>query len=187
MLWIIVLQQPLAKSVHPFHVKSWERHGADEDMVETLKHFAAFCGQSAQALAEEIRAMSPAVKKRFEEGSSKSWLKAWEDEVGEREKQHAGGAVNEATYFLRGFLVGTGSLESRFIQGRQSAQATSWCCSFPLFMVLWFFPAHCTHPSQPANTHQSCPSCPPALPETASLSRTWCRTGFEMVPYLVQC
>ena len=46
MLWIIALQQPLAKSVHPLHVRSWERHGADEDMQETLKHFAAFCGQS---------------------------------------------------------------------------------------------------------------------------------------------
>ena len=67
MLWIlIVLQQPLAKSVHPLHVPSWERHGADEDMQETLKHFAAFCGQSPQALAKEIQAMSPAVKKRFE-------------------------------------------------------------------------------------------------------------------------
>ena len=118
MLWIlIVLQQPLAKSVHPLHVPSWERHGADEDMQETLKHFAAFCGQSPQALAKEIQAMSPAVKKRFEEGTSKSWLKAWEDEA---EKEHPGGAVNESTYFVRGFLVGTGSLESRFFKGRQS-------------------------------------------------------------------
>ena len=123
MLWIIALQQPLAKSVHPLHVRSWERHGADEDMQETLKHFAAFCGQSPQELAEEIRAMSPAVKKRFEEGTSKSWLKAWEDEADEREKEHPGGAVNESTYFVRGFLVGTGSLESRFFKGRQSNQA----------------------------------------------------------------
>ena len=37
MLWIIALQQPLAKSVHPLHVRSWERHGADEDMQETLE------------------------------------------------------------------------------------------------------------------------------------------------------
>ena len=123
MLWIIALQQPLAKSVHPLHVRSWERHGADEDMQETLKHFAAFCGQSPQVLAEEIRAMSPAVKKRFEEGTSKSWLKAWEDEADEREKEHPGGAVNESTYFVRGFLVGTGSLESRFFKGRQPNQA----------------------------------------------------------------
>ena len=63
-----------------------------------------------QVLAEEIRAMSPAVKKRFEEGTSKSWLKAWEDEADEREKEHPGGAVNESTYFVRGFLVGTGSV-----------------------------------------------------------------------------
>ena len=119
MSWIIALQQPLAKSVHPLHVRSWERHGADEDMQETLKHFAAFCGQSPQELAEEIQAMSPAVKKRFEEGTSKSWLKAWEDEADEREKEHPGGAVNESTYFVRGFLVGTGSLESRFFKGRQ--------------------------------------------------------------------
>ena len=123
MLWIIALQQPLAKSVHPFHVRSWERHGAEEDMQETLKHFAAFCGQSPQELAEEIRAMSPAVKKRFEEGTSNSWLKAWEDEADKREKEHPGGAVNEATYFVRGFLVGTGSLESRFFKGRQPNQA----------------------------------------------------------------
>ena len=67
--------------------------------------------------------MSPAVKKRFEEGTSKSWLKAWEDEADEREKEHPGGAVNEATYFVRGFLVGTGSLESRFFKGRQPNQA----------------------------------------------------------------
>lgn len=121
MLWIlIVLQQPLAKSVHPLHVPSWERHGADEDMQETLKPFAAFCGQSPQALAKEIQAMSPAVKKRFEEGTSKSWLKAWEDEADKREKEHPGGAVNESTYFVRGFFVGTGSLESRFFKGRQS-------------------------------------------------------------------
>ena len=123
MLWIIVLQQPLAKSAHPLHVRSWERHGADEDMQETLKYFAAFCGRSPQELAEEIRAMSPAVKKRFEEGTSKSWLKAWEDEADEREKEHPGGAVNESTYFVRGFFVGTGSLESRFFKGRQSNQA----------------------------------------------------------------
>lgn len=123
-LWIIALQQPLAKSVHPLHVRSWERHGADEDMQETLKHFAAFCGQSPKVLAKEIRAMSPAVKKRFEEGTSNSWLKAWEDEADEREKEHPGGAVNEATYFVRGFLVGTGSLESRFFKGRQRQQAT---------------------------------------------------------------
>ena len=110
MLWIIVLQQPLAKSVHPLHVRSWERHGADEDMEETLKHFAALCDRSPQKLAEEIRAMSPAVKKRFEEGTSKSWLKAWEDEADEREKEHPGGEVNESTYFVRGFPVGTGSL-----------------------------------------------------------------------------
>jgi len=122
-LWIIALQQPLAKSVHPLHVRSWERHGADEDMQETLKHFAAFCGQSPQELAEEIRAMSPAVKKRFEEGTSKSWLKAWEDEADEREKEHPGGAVNESTYFVRCFLVGTGSLESRFFKGRQPNHA----------------------------------------------------------------
>lgn len=119
MLWIIALQQPLAKSVHPLHVRSWERHGADEDMQETLEYFAAFCGRSPQELAEEIRAMSPAVKKRFEEGTSKSWLKAWEDEADEREKEHPGGAVNDSTYFVRGFLVGTGSLESRFFKGRQ--------------------------------------------------------------------
>ena len=72
-----------------------------------------------QELAEEIGAMSPAVKKRFEEGTSKSWLKAWEDEADEREKEHPGGAANEATYFVRGFFVGTGSLESRFFKGRQ--------------------------------------------------------------------
>ena len=119
MLWIIALQQPLAKSVHPLHVRSWERHGADEDMQETLKYFAAFCGRSPQELAEEIRAMSPAVKKRFEEGTSKSWLKAWEDEADEREKEHPGGAVHDSLYFVRGFLVGTGSLESRFFKGRQ--------------------------------------------------------------------
>ena len=122
MLWIIVLQQPQAKSAHPLHVQSWERHGADEDMEETLKHFAAFCGQCPQKLAEEIRTMSPAVKKRFElqEGTSKSWLKAWEDEADEREKEHPGGVVKESTYFVRGFLIGTGSLESRFQKGRQS-------------------------------------------------------------------
>lgn len=120
---MLALQQPLAKSVHPFHVRSWERHGAEKDMQETLKHFAAFCGQSPQALAEEIRAMSPAVKKRFEEGTSKSWLKAWEDEADEREKEHPGGAVNESTYFVRGFLIGTGSLESRFCKSRQPKKA----------------------------------------------------------------
>ena len=123
MLWIIALQQPLAKSVHPLHVRSWERHGADEDMEETLKHFAALCDRSPQKLAEEIREMSPAVKKRFEEGTSKSWLKAWEDEADEREKEHPGGEVNESTYFVRGFPVGTGSLESRFFKGRQAASA----------------------------------------------------------------
>ena len=107
--------------MHPFHVHSWERRGAesDEDMQETLKNFAAFCGQSPQELAEEIQAMSPAVKKRFEEGTSKSWLKAWEEEADEREKEHPGGVVSESTYFLRGFMVGTGSLESRFFKGRQ--------------------------------------------------------------------
>jgi hypothetical protein len=126
MLWIIALQQPLAKSVHPLHVRSWERHGADEDMQETLKHFAAFCGQCPQELAEEIRAMSPAVKKRFEEGTSKSWLKAWEDEADERKKEpgfYPPTAVSESTNFVRGFLVGTGSLESRFFKGRQPDQA----------------------------------------------------------------
>ena len=111
--------------MHPLHVRSWERHGADEDMQETLKYFDAFCGQSPQVLAEEIRAMSPAVKKRFEEGTSNSWLKAWEDEADEREKEHPGGAVNEALYFVRGFLVGTGSLESRFFKGRQRQQASA--------------------------------------------------------------
>ena len=69
--------------------------------------------------------MSPAVKKRFEEGTSNSWLKAWEDEADEREKEHPGGAVNEALYFVRGFLVGTGSLESRFFKGRQRQQASA--------------------------------------------------------------
>ena len=112
-----------------------------------MKHFAAFCGQSPQKLAEEIRAMSPAVKKRIEESTSKkdeadeaedeaaedeakgrrktrlSWLKAWEDEADEREKEHPGGAVNESTYFVRGFFVGTGSLESRFFKGRQPNQS----------------------------------------------------------------
>jgi len=110
-------------------------------MVETLKHFAAFCGVNPQKLAEEIRVMSPAVKKRFEESSGKwhneedeaeereaderekderaSWLKAWEDEADEREKEHPDGTVNESLYFVRGFLIGTGSIESRFFKGRQ--------------------------------------------------------------------
>jgi hypothetical protein len=118
-LWIIALQQPLAKSAHPLHVQSWERNGADEDMEETLKYFAAFCGVCPQKFAEEIRAMSPAVKKRYEESSSKSWLQAWEEEADEREKEHPGGAVHESLYFVRGYYVGTGSLESRFFKGRQ--------------------------------------------------------------------
>ena len=122
-LLINSLQQPLAKSAHPLHVQSWGRHGADEDMVGTLRHFAAFCGVCPEQLAEEIRVMSPAVKKRFEEGSSKSWLKAWEDEADEREKEHPGGAVYESLYFVRGFLIGTGSIESRFFKGKQPCHA----------------------------------------------------------------
>jgi len=118
-LWIIALQQPLAKSAHPLHVPSWRRHGADEDMEETLKYFATFCGVCPQKLAEEIRAMSPAVKKRYEKSSSKSLLRAWEEEADEREKDHPGGAVHESLYFVRGFYPGTGSIESRFFKGRQ--------------------------------------------------------------------
>jgi hypothetical protein len=90
----------LAKSVHPLHVRSWGRHGADELLVETLNMFASFCGADAQELAEEILAMSPAVKKRYDAaGSSKSWLKAWEEEVDAREKEHPGGLMCEARFF----------------------------------------------------------------------------------------
>jgi len=97
-----------AKSVHPLHVRSWRRHGADELLVETLNMFATFCGAGAQELAEEIQAMSPAVKERYDAGSSKSWLKAWEEEADAREKEHPGGLICEALYPVRGFNVGTG-------------------------------------------------------------------------------
>ena len=125
-LWILALQHPQAKSAHPLHVRSWEKHGADEDLEETLKNFAAFCGVCHLELAEGIRAMSPAVKKRYEDSPSKSWLQAWEEEADHWIFTHPGvpiGAVNEALYFVRGFLVGTGSLESRFFKGRQPNHA----------------------------------------------------------------
>lgn len=100
-----------AKSVHPLHVRSWRRHGADELLVETLNMFATFCGAGAQELAEEIQAMSPAVKERYDavkEPKERSWLKAWEEEADAREKEHPGGLICEALYAVRGFNVGTG-------------------------------------------------------------------------------
>ena len=116
------LGQPMASSVHPFDIDSWAKKGNDAELESVLELIAELSDQDPKKLAEEVRSMSGAVRKRTCDHPEISLLEAWEAEADGRFKGRSE-ATEGTLYTVRAIHRGTGSLESRFHKGRQLAKA----------------------------------------------------------------
>jgi len=112
----------MAFSVHPFDIDSWAKKGNDAELESVLELIAELSDQDPKKLAEEVRSMSGAVRKRTCDHPEISLLEAWEAEADGRLKGRSE-ATSGTLYTVRAILRGTGSLESRFHKGRQLAKA----------------------------------------------------------------
>ena len=108
----------MAFSVHPFDIDSWAKNGNDAELESVLGLIAKLSDEDPKKLAEEVRSMSGAVRKRMRDHPETGLLEAWEEEADGRFKDRSK-ATSGTLYAVRSIHRGTGSLESRFHKGRQ--------------------------------------------------------------------